>query len=222
MPSAIIEERRQGAAVERLSHAEKVFVMELLADDMWNPVNAARKAGYKNAPGSARALMQKPAIAMALGKEQRRRLERVGMRADEVIEMLRTALFFNPLSLFHPTKDGKWAVEDLDKIPDEIGRCISKIKVKTVDTMTEDGSVNSTTYFELELMDKATLLNLAMKHCGVDGTSKVAISSQVDVSVSLSSLLTDLERSRNVIDQSMILKRLEEAVPVENLSESGT
>lgn len=205
MGSTLVQPRTNGASWERLSSCEQIFVKELIADDLWRPTQAARKAGYKNPSQSAYAIMKKPAIQAMLGKEQRRRLEKIGMRADEVLEMLRNALFFNPLSLFKPTSDGKWAVEDLDKIPDEIGRCVSKIKTKTVDAMDSEGNVTSTTYFELELMDKGRLLELALKHCGIDGTTKINVSGSIGVDINLAQLLQGLEQNRsNVIDGKVI------------------
>jgi phage terminase small subunit len=200
--------------LESLKHSELTFIRHLLGDALWRPTVAAKKAGYKNPSQSAQQLIKRPAIARALGKEQRRRLERLELRADEVLHVLATGLFFNPLTLFHPTKDGKWAIEDLDQIPDEIGRCISKIKTKTVDAMDEDGNVTSTTYFEMELMDKTKLLQMAMQHCGVDGSQKIEHSGSVGVDVGLNGglngLLAQVEQTRQsqIIDAEVVEKKI--------------
>ena len=204
--SSLIQPSHVNGDVRKLNTAERIFVQELLADDLWRPEEAAKKAGYKTAHVAASKLMKRPEIQKILGYEQRRRLERIGLRADEVLSMLATALFFNPLTLFKPTKSGAWAVEDLDKIPDEIGRCISEIKTKTVET--DQGTV---TYFELKMMDKTKLLDLAMKHCGVAGADHLMVESHEGApSNVLSQMLANLESSRQVVDADTINIRVSE------------
>jgi len=189
------------SSLQKLKPAERVFVTELIADDLWSPTRAAKRAGYKNPDVEASRLMKKARIQEMLGREQRRRLERTRLRADEVLSMLAQALFFNPLSLFKPTKNGAWAIEDLDKIPDHIGRCISKMKTKTIPL--DDGK--EITYFEIEFMDKTKLLDLAMKHCGVSGIERVHLESHEGTpSNVLSQALANLEQSRQVVDANTI------------------
>ena len=213
MPKTLIQRR---GSIEGLTASELLFVSTLIADDLWRPIVAARRAGYKMPASAANRLMKKPAIARALGKEQRRRLERLELKADEVLNVLATGLFFNPLTLFHPTASGKWVVEDLDKIPDEIGRTITEVKTRTVEDMDENGHVSITTYFEMKLMDKTKLLELAMKHCGIDGTSKIEYSGNVDLQIGLSgglnALLMGIEQTRasQVIDGEVLDSRIVE------------
>lgn len=198
-----------------LSDNELTFVKELLTDDLWRPSQAARKAGYKNPTKDAIRIMKKPAIAQALGKEQRRRLERLELKADEVLNMLATGLFFNPLALFKPSVKGGWVVEDLNKIPDEIGRLVEEVKVKTTQSMDDDGSITETTYFELKMISKTELLRMAMKHCGIDGTQKIEYSGNVDMEVHLSgglnALLMNVEATRasQVIDAQVIESKID-------------
>jgi hypothetical protein len=99
----------------------------------------------------------------ALGKAQREREERCGLTADDVLEYLRNVLFFNPLTYFYPSKDGKWCLTDLDALPDWVGRLIDgmEMSVKEKDGATE-------TQFKVTLVSKATALALAMKHTTVD------------------------------------------------------
>ena len=201
MSSALIQPRKNGASIDRLNTSQQVFVKELLADDLWRPTEAARRAGYVDPASAACRLMKMPAIQAMLGKEQRRRLERIGLKADEVLHMLATALFFNPLTLFKPTKDGNWAVVDLDAIPDDIGRCISKIKTKTITN--DDGEV---TYFEIEFLDKTRLLELALKHCGIAGGDKLDVNMKVDGAITLSHLLHQVEQKRRAIVDDRVLE----------------
>lgn len=202
---AVVENK---TGLESLSDSELAFVKHLLADDLWRPFVAAKKAGYKKPREAANRLMKRPVVSRALGKELRRRLERLDLKADEVLNVLATGLFFNPLSLFKPTSSGKWAVEDLDKIPVEIGRLVTKVKTRTEERLDESGNVVVNNYFELEVMDKTRLLELAMKHCGVDGTKKVEYSGNVGLQLGgeLSTLLMTVEQTRSgqVIDDNVI------------------
>jgi hypothetical protein len=197
-------------SLDKLNPNELSFVSHLIADDLWRPVVAARKAGYNNPSQAAHFMMQKPHIAAALGREQRRRLERLQLKADEVLSMLATGLFFNPLSLFRPSAKGGWVVEDLDKIPDEIGRLIEEIKTRTVEELVDD-NVRVTTYFEIKMISKCRLLELAMKHFGIEGSTKIEHSGSVQVNLGIEGgigqLLMNVESTRNqqIIDGSVII-----------------
>lgn len=205
MPKTLVKQ-----SLDKLNPNEMSFVKHLIADDLWRPVVAAQKAGYKNPSQSAHYMMQKPHIAAALGREQRRRLERLQLKADEVLHMLATGLFFNPLSLFKPSAKGSWVVEDLDKIPDEIGRLIEEVKTRTVEELDNDGNTRVTTYFEIKMISKTRLLELAMKHCGIEGSSKIEHSGSVQLNLGLeggiSQLLMNVEstRSNQVIDGTVL------------------
>ena len=129
--------------------------------------------------------------------------------------MLATGLFFNPLSLFKPTRSGAWAVEDLDQVPDAVGRCVTKVKVNSTETTNEDGETITKSYFELEFMDKTKLLDLAMKHFGLQGTTKIEHTGNVGLDLGLSGglngLLMEVEQNRSsqVIDGEVVRKKLE-------------
>lgn len=193
--TTMIQPTTRGANINRLTTQQQEFVFHLLGQEKFDPTEAARAAGYKTAPQAANKLMKTPAIQAILGKEQRKRLERLQLKADDVLMMLTQALFFNPLSLFKPSRDGGWLIEDLDKIPEEIGRCISKIKTKTTE---RDGE--STTYFEIEFMDKTTLLQMALKHCGVQGAEKVEMTGDT----LLATLLANAESESGIVNDDFI------------------
>jgi len=200
--------RRTRKSINDLNSAELLFVKHLIADDLWRPIEAAKRAGFKSPAAMASNLMKKPAVQEALGHEQRRRLERLQLKGDEVLNVLATGLFFNPLSLFKPSKDGKWVVEDLNAVPDEIGRIVEEVKTRTVEKLDDEGNITVTTYFELKTMSKTKLLELAMKHCGVDGQTKIEYSGNVDmnVNISLNQLLMDVENTRRgqIVDGRVI------------------
>lgn len=204
-----------------LSVRELEFVRNLICDDLWRPSVAAEKCGYAAPMKTAQRLMRMPAVQKALGQEQRRRLERYKLNADEVLHVLATGLFFNPLSLFRVNKRGNWIVDDLDSVPDEVGRCVESVKCHTSEHTDEDGNVTSTTTFELKMMAKTKLLELAMKHCGVDGTQKVEVSGEVGVNIGIdggiSGLLMEVEKRRKsqIIDGSVVQRRLEASLATE-------
>lgn len=187
-----------------------MFVKHLLADDLWRPVVAARTAGFSNPHAAASNLMKKPAVITVLGREQRRRLERLELKADEILHLIATGIFYNPLSLFKPGKKGYWVVEDLEKIPDDIGRLIEEVETRTVESLDQDGNTTVTTYFKIKMISKTELLRMAMKHCGIEGTSKIEHSGNVQLNLGLegglSNLLMKLEATRNqqVIDGEVI------------------
>ena len=147
---------------------QRTFVHALLASPTFDQTAAAKEAGYANPSITASRLLKSKIVRAIIGKELRLREERSHLKADDVLEYLRHGLFFNPLSLFRPSKDGKWLVKSLDEIPEEIGRLIEKIKTKVVTK--PDGATES--FFEIELISNATLLPLAMKHLGISGAEK--------------------------------------------------
>lgn len=208
MPKTLV--RRVRASVNDLNHTELMFVKNLLADDLWRPAEAAKKAGLKNPYAAASNLMKKPAILAVLGREQRRRLEKLELKADEVLHFLATGLFFNPLSLFKPTKNGSWAVIDLESIPDDIGRLIEEVKTRTIEEVDDNDNTRVTTYFEIRVISKTRLLELAMKHCGLEGVSKIEHSGKIGLNIGLegglNNLLMEVEatRAQQVIDGEVI------------------
>lgn len=200
MGTSLIEPRKRGANIKALPMKMRDFCLFLIGMTLWEPVEAARQAGYKAPNQAATKLMKDSRIQAFLGKKMREREERCLLKADDVLNYLRAGLFFNPLRLFQPTKDGKWLIQDPNDLPEEVGRLIEKMKVKVVER--EDGSTESV--FEIELISKATLLPLAMKHLGIDGTHKVDL--QGKISVDWDSLY-----DRPAIDVDSIEQAIEEA-----------
>lgn len=164
MGTRLIKNSVRGRNLDDLTDQMNMFVLELLATNEFNPTEAARKCKYKFPAQAANKLLKNPKIQAALGKAQRERSERVGLNADDVLEYLRNALFFNPLHYFRPSEDsGKWEITDLNALPDWVGRLIDGMEVK----VTENKGV-TTSFFKVTLVSKATALTLAMKHIGVE------------------------------------------------------
>ena len=162
METTLITSGKNGYDPKKLSNQQRAFVAELLATDQFCATEAARRAGYKHPAQASQKLLKKKHIKAALGKAQREREERCELKADDVLNLLRDALFFNPLHYFEPTSDGKWLIQDLKTLPEGVGRLIDSIEVKVLE---RDGETHS--YFKVSLISKATALSLAMKHVSV-------------------------------------------------------
>jgi len=154
-------ERKYKVDLSELNTNQQKFVYELIADDLFNPTAAARRAGYKNPAIMANKLMKNPTVALALGKVMRERNERCEMKAAHVMEYIRHALFFNPLDHFIPTDEGGvWLVEDPSAIPPEIGQLIESMEIKHLER--PDGS--QMTMFKVKLVSKTAILGHALRH----------------------------------------------------------
>lgn len=163
MGTTLIDPKKKGADLHKLTVPQRTFVAEMLASDLFNPTKAARAAGYKTPSQAANKLMKNKSVQRALGKALRERLERCELKADDVLNYLRAALFFNPLHWFKPTEDGGWEITDLDALPEEVGRLIDEMEVKVREL--PDGTKQS--WFKVKLISKSTVLPLAMKHLGL-------------------------------------------------------
>ena len=166
MKSTKIQPRQNGVNPKKLNTQEMLFVNTLAADINFNAIQAVKECypRCKNASSQVAKLIARPHVCKMLSVVLRKRLERLELKADDVLEYLRFALFFNPLDYFFPTEDGKWMITSIQELPREVGRLICGMKVKERTSL--DGSVTST--FEVELVSKATALSLAMKHVGLD------------------------------------------------------
>lgn len=163
MGTTLIENRKRGAPLDRLTASQRMFVLELLADKSWNATEAARRAGYKNPSQAANKLLKDKKIKAILGKEKALREERTKLTSDQVWEYLHRVLSYNPLSLFKTDGDG-WYLESLDDIPEEVGQMIEEITTKTREY--DDGSKETT--FHIRMVSKATALTIAAKQAVPD------------------------------------------------------
>jgi len=162
--TALVKSCQNGANIKKLTDQQAMFVLEYLADPGFSASNAARKAGYKHPAQAAGKLLKNTRILKILGKEKRLREERCKLTGDNVLQCLKTALFFNPLDYFYPSENGGWNITDISALPTEVGQLIESMKIKV--TQNPDGSTSS--IFEVQLVSKSTALSLAMKHTMVE------------------------------------------------------
>lgn len=195
MTTAKIAETARGADWKKLNAMQRTFVECLLADETFNATRAAKRAGYKAPAQAASKLMSQRSVRAIIGKALKQRLDRLRLEADDVLMHLQTALFLDPAEVFRKTPIGTWEVRPLDEIPQEIRRCITKIKQRT--KFYEKYEEVTT---ELEFMSKDAALTNALKHLGLVGGDQY----NVRVGIDLSQLVEKLEERRNVIDGDVI------------------
>ncbi len=198
MTSKLIQPRKSGGDIDKLNPQQRMFVEYLLADESFNATAAAKKAGYKVPQQRAWKLLKTQRIKAIIGKALGERITRCQLTADAVLEHLRTALFLDPLDLFEKTGKNTYLIRNLEDVPEDVRRCITKLKCKTT-TVGKKTDV----YIEIELMSKDSALVNAMKHLMLLDPDQ----SQVNVNVNgvdLKSLLQRVEENRNVIDGKVI------------------
>lgn len=155
-----ITPKKRAKNLEDLNDMQLRFIEELLQMEAWIPSQAARIVGYKNPSQAANKLLKNEAVQAALGKAKRERSERCQINADDLLDYLRTALYLNPLRLFKRSESGYWVVDDLDAVPEMIGRLVKAAETKT--TTDKDGVVTST--IKLEFFNKEKAAELIQRH----------------------------------------------------------
>ena len=107
MATTLVENRKNGASLERFTGQQRMFVLYLLADEEYCPTRAARKTGAKNPKLQANRWLKIPHVAAFLGKDKREREERTEISSDEVWRFLRLAR--RPLAVSARTgMKGRW------------------------------------------------------------------------------------------------------------------
>lgn len=174
MGTTLIESRRRGADLSKCTVSEQTFVAELVANNLFDPTRAARKAGYKNPSQAANKLMKRRRVKAALGKALKERMDRCELTADRVLKEVEYCALRDPIGLCD--KNGFIIIDKLSSIPEQLRRCIDGIECRQYTD--ENGRV--TQVIKLKLVSKAVALELAMKHFGMLAPLKVAVKVQTD------------------------------------------
>lgn len=163
-----LEAKRYGAnkKLEKLNPLQRMFVEEMLADPGMSATEAVKKAGYKtkNPHKQASDLLKNPIIQQVLGKRLQERIDRAEINQDDVLKFLYNALMLDPLELFDTNADGSLSIKQLQSIPQDIRRLITKLECKSR-PVGDQGEVE--TRFKLEWVSKELVLQLCMKHLGL-------------------------------------------------------
>lgn len=140
-----------------------MFVHYYLASKSLNAVNAAVQAGYspQSAKAAATRLMAKKGVQEMIAVEMKRRMSRVDLTADIVLQELAYAVARDPLDL--ADADGVIRLKDLRELPTKIRHCIESIKTKR----SVDRAGVEFIEVEVKLTSKMQALELAMRHFGL-------------------------------------------------------
>lgn len=140
----------------KLTNKQQAFIKEYLID--LNAAAAARRAGYS--PGIAKRIgydnLKKPAVAAALKEAMGARAEKLELKAEDVVQEIRTLAFSNMLDYLRINGD---TVEvNFSNLTREQAAALTEV---TVDTLAD-----GTTRVKLKLADKRASLDLLMRHLG--------------------------------------------------------
>lgn len=205
--------KRVRSKVDELNPNQRMFVAELLADVSLSPRQAAINAGYapKNADATADRLLSNPKVNDLLGKAFHDRLKRTEITQDEVLRFLYDALMLDPLDLFDSDEGGTITLKQLQAIPANIRRLITKIDVKTKKTFdpTDEGeeAAQENIHVKLEWVSKELVLQLVMKHLGMtqqDNVTNVNVGVQINAGNLVQQLRESLASKGKVIDAKAI------------------
>jgi phage terminase small subunit len=143
---------------------QKLFVAEYLANGM-NATNAYISAGYsKNgAAESACALLRNPKVAAAIASKTEKRLAKLEVTADRVVEELAKMGFANMLDYISVDPTGRLAEMDYAKITRDQAAAIQEITMDTAGG-SGDGERKLVLRTRFKLGDKRGSLELLGKH----------------------------------------------------------
>ena len=208
MSSKKIQPSKRGSSGKDLTPNQRLFVECLLADEKFNANQAAKKAGYKNPAHASGVLLSKPSIAAIIGKAIYQRSEKMGLKAEDVLQHLANVLYLDPIEVFESCGDGAFRVKSLDEIPPHIRRCITKLKCRTKTT-----EETTESFIEIELMSKDAALPLVMKHLGILGVDGSPVNVNIGQDI-ISAMLKQVEEERRVIDTQFLNAKLGLPAPV--------
>ena len=153
---------------KELTAKQCVFATEYLKD--YNGTRAAREAGVpKNAASSvAGAWLHDPRfvhVAAYIEREIYHKNLRAKKSADEVLEYLQIAMYFVPSKYFQPGDRGGWLIdeENYKKLPDEIGRIIEEVEVRSKQVSRPDGTEVTLTRFWVKFVNKTKVTQMVAK-----------------------------------------------------------
>ena len=163
----------RGTDLDKLpSDKMRMFVPEYLVD--FNQTRAAIAAGYSKKTASVKGsqLLKDKRIQRALGKAQKRRIERLELDGDELLRqvaMLGTRdgrqLFDakGVLVLNHQVVNGEVQGTTIHDLPEQITAAIDGVKQKVKRYTLESGTMVEEVETELKLVGKAAILDMAAK-----------------------------------------------------------
>ena len=203
MTSTLIEPRKNGADIRRLNDRQRVFVMELLADEKFDATAAARKAGYKWPAQQAHSLLRHRVVRAILGKALRERAERCEVDADRVVTELAANALLNPQEMF----DEEGNLLHIQDMPEHVARTIASMEVETTIHQSEDGEqVETTRLSKIKFNPKLQALELLGRHMGMFDKR---IQLDVPVGAGVLAKLLELVEGGTIIDSNFIEEKVD-------------
>jgi phage terminase small subunit len=146
-----------------LTPKQKLFVAEYLKD--LNATQAAIRAGYspKTAEQQGHQLLKKPSVSQAVGAKAEKRLEKLDISAERILEELAKLAFANMADYITITKEGE-AFVDLSKLTREQAAAIQEISVDESAGGAGDGRRERVQRTRFKLAPKIAALELLGKH----------------------------------------------------------
>lgn len=152
--------------MSEMTPKQERFIAEYLVD--LNGTAAAERAGYapKSARTSAQELLAKPQIVEAIEKAKAKRLARVTMTQDQVLDELALLAFS---SVTNYVLDGAGNVVIAEGAPAGAERAIQSIKRRVIRSGRGDDTKTEQEVIEIKLWDKVAPLMRAGRHLDVHG-----------------------------------------------------
>ena len=148
--------------IPTLAPRRALFVQEFLVD--LDGTKAARRCGWANPSQAASLLLSDPYVAAAIEIAKARRLTRVAITQDQVLnEMALLALS----RIDHYMIDDDGNVQLRDGAPEGAMAAVQSIDKKTTVRTDRDGTTTITYDVKLKLWDKPTPLRLMGRHVGL-------------------------------------------------------
>jgi phage terminase small subunit len=137
----------------KLTPQQELFVRQYVLD--LNATKAAMRAGYskKTARVQGSALLIRPAIQAAVKARMDRRMEKVDVKTDEILALMRK-FAFTDLSGVIEIRGGKTYISDTAVLTEDQMACISEIK------QTADG-------VQVKLISREKMIELLGRHMGM-------------------------------------------------------
>lgn len=170
------ELKERGSNVKKMTDRERAFCAEYPKDH--NATQAAIRAGYSRntAQVTGSKLLAKAHIQNQIGKAERVHLENVGMKVEEVLEQIHSAL----------TREGTDYVDEatgelvpIHKLSKRARQAIDGIEQEVTIIERENMPPMKVIKTKLKLVPKASAMDMAMKHFGAYAAEKSETTTKV-------------------------------------------
>src|SRR5690348_17583707 len=145
-----------------LNDKQKLFVLEYVK--RLDATRAAIEAGYsaKTASQIGYQLLQNPSVSEAVAREQHKRLARLGIDADAIIEEV-AAIAFSKLDDYASWGPGRFELKDSDEVD---ARAVQSVTIKEVTISNEHGEITKVEQ-GIKTHDKLAALKMLGTRIGV-------------------------------------------------------